>query len=58
VISNNEDYEFKSNKDYSKGKYLQMERETIPVKSNSFYKGEIFGPVVRTLKDVKLIRYV
>jgi len=58
VISNNEDHEFKSIKDYRKRKYLQMERQTIPVKSNSLCKGEFFEPVVRTLEDVKLIRYV
>jgi len=51
VISNNEDHEFKSIKDYRKGKYLQMERD-----SSSEIK--FFGPVVRILEDVKLIRYV
>jgi len=33
-------------------------KETILVKSNSLCKAEFFGPVVRTLEDVKLIKYV
>jgi len=33
-------------------------KETIPVKSKSLCKADFFGHVVRTLKDVKLIRYV
>jgi len=33
-------------------------KETIPVKSNSLCKAEFFGPVIHTLEDVKLIRYV
>jgi len=51
VISNNEDHELNSIKDYRKRKYMQMKRDS---------SGEIklFGPVVRTLEDVKLNRYI
>ena len=42
MISNNEDHEFKSIKDYRKGKYLQMEKR-------QFSEIKLFGPVVRTL---------
>jgi len=59
VISNNEDHKFKS----IILKIIEKEntsrwKETIPVKSNSLCKAEFFGPVVHTLEDVKLIRYV
>ena len=57
MISNNEDHEFKSIKDYRKRKYMQMERDNsseIKLALQSW----IFGHVVRTLEDVKLIRYI
>ena len=57
VISNNEDHEFKLLKNIEKENICRY-KETIPVKSISLCKAEFFGPVVRTLEDVKLIRYV
>jgi len=56
-MSDNEDHELKSIKGYRKRKYLQIERDDS-VKSNSLCKAKSFGFVVRTLKDVKLIRYI
>lgn len=54
VIGGNEDHELKG---YRKRKYLQIERDNS-VKSNSLCKAKLFGLVVRTLEDVKLIRYI
>jgi len=51
VIINNEDHVLKSIKDYRKGKYLQMERD-----SSSEIK--LFGPVACTFEDVKLNGYI
>jgi len=51
VIINNEDHVLKSIKDYRKGKYLQMERD-----SSSEIK--LFEPVACTLEDVKLNGYI
>lgn len=38
-------------------KYLQM-KEIVLVKSNSFRKVKLFGLVVLTFEDVKLIKYI
>jgi len=57
VTSDNEDDELKSIKDYGKRKYLQMERDnSSEIKLALWVK--LFGLVVRTLEDVKLIRYI
>jgi len=57
VIGGNEDHELKSIKSYRKGKYLQIERDNS-VKTNSLCKAKLFGLVIGTLEDVKLIRYI
>ena len=56
VIGGNEDHELKSINGYRKRKYLQIERDNF-VKSNSLCKAKLLD-LVRTLEDVKLIRYI
>jgi len=52
VMSDNDDHELKSIKEN-----ICRWKKTILVKSNSLCKIKPFGLLVRTLEDVKLIRY-
>jgi len=58
VIGDNEDHKFKPIIKIIEKENIYRWKETIPVKSNSLCKAEFYGPVVRTLEDVKLIIYV
>jgi len=58
VINNDKDHELKSIKYYRKKRNICRWKMTIQVKSNSLCKAKLFGLVVRTLEDVKLIRYI